>query len=108
MKKLFVFCIIMISLLLSGCTQVTQLLDKDYYVSIYEDYDTFHNNQYIYILKGYDKNGKEKLITFFIDEPLEDEAIVKVKTTYDGYTAEPELIHMEDVPEKAREKLLNR
>jgi len=62
-------------------------------------------DQYVYILNGYDEKGNERLITFYTEEPLEENSFVKVRTDLNGYTDKPSEINIGYVPDVAMEKI---
>ena len=94
MRKLMFIAIFVVLVMLTGCNQVMGFIEKDYYVYLNEDYNTFHNDQYVYILNGYDEKGNERLITFYTEEPLENNTFVKVRTDLNGYTDIPKEINI--------------
>ncbi|HLQ73058.1 MAG TPA: YxeA family protein [Bacillota bacterium] len=102
MKKLTLVLFILCTALVA-CSSEESLFVKDYYVHVTESYDTERDHDYVYILDGYDENGKEKLITFYVDEPLDIGTVMEVPTQADGYTGDVKEIDMEKVPEKAQE-----
>lgn len=104
MKKI-TLTLSLVLITLFACSPVEEATEKEYFVEIYEDYDTEREADYVYILDGFDENGKEKLITFSVEEKLERGSFYKVPTSLDGYTGDAEEVSSDDLPKKAKEAL---
>ncbi|WP_068984431.1 MULTISPECIES: YxeA family protein [Lysinibacillus] len=90
---------------LVGCSSNDVALEKDYYVQIQGKAEKTNNEgQYVYNLNGYDKDGNEKIVSFFVEEMFEEGTILLVPRSYDGYTGEIKVIHEDELPKEIKKK----
>ncbi|MBT2618893.1 MULTISPECIES: YxeA family protein [unclassified Bacillus (in: firmicutes)] len=91
--------------MLVSCGKDSAMFEKDYYVKIGENEQTPDDNgEYVYILKGFDKSGKEKVVTFFVDKPFKKGTIVRVPRSYNGHTGIAEEIKVNGLPQNIKKK----
>ncbi|MFB7157372.1 MULTISPECIES: DUF1093 domain-containing protein [unclassified Lysinibacillus] len=101
----FMAMTILLATFLVGCGEKGALIEKDYYVQINEEEQTPNSNGYfVYALEGYDKDGNEKVVSFFAEKPFEKGTIVRVPRSLDGYTGEPQVMNGDELPKNIKEK----
>lgn len=105
MKKMkFMAMAILFATFLVGCGEKGALVEKDYYVQINEEEQTPNSNgQYVYTIEGYDKDGNEKVVSFFAEKPFEKGTIVRVPRSLDGYTGDPQVMNVDELPKTIKE-----
>lgn len=92
---------------LVGCGDKGALIEKDYYVQINEELQSPNSNgHYVYAQVGYDKDGNEKVVSFFADNPFKEGTIVCIPRSLEGYTGDPKVINMDDLPENIKGKFI--
>lgn len=90
---------------LVGCGDKGALIEKDYYVQINEELQTPNSNgHYVYALVGYDKDGNEKVVSFFAEKPFKEGTIVCVPRSLEGYTGDSKVINVDDIPKNIKGK----
>ncbi|KOS60337.1 DUF1093 domain-containing protein [Lysinibacillus agricola] len=106
MKKMkFITITLLFTILLVGCGEKGALIEKDFYVQINEEAQTPEgNSNYVYVVDGYDKDGNEKVITFFVEKPFEKGTIIRVPRSLEGYTGDPEVMNVDELPNNIKEK----
>lgn len=106
MKKMkFMVMTILFATFLVGCGEKGALIEKDYYVQINEEQKTPDSNgTYVYTIEGYDKDGNEKVVSFFAEQPFAKGTILRVPRSLEGYTGEPQVMHGNELPKKIKEK----
>jgi len=95
-------------LMLFGCSNENKVLfEKDYFVQIGDKVEkSAHNDeQYIYNVTGYDKDGEEKVVSFFLGKMYDKGTLIRVPRSLEGYTGEPTVIGADELPWKVKEKL---
>lgn len=112
MKKLI--GIIVVVLLIGGGFTITngntilKLGTTKYYVKTIKDYKDIsnqnkdHYTQYEYNIKGYDKNGNEKVLTFTTDKVLKVDRYLEVAEKNDEVKAYEE-VKANNLPKKVKE-----
>ena len=101
----FLAITILFTTFLVGCGDKGALIEKDYYVQINEELQTPNSNgHFVYALEGYDKDGNEKVVGFFAEKPFKKGTIVCVPRSLEGYTGDPEVMNMDDLPENIKGK----
>lgn len=93
-------------IMLVGCSENGVMLEEDYYVRIEGKAEQTANNenQYVYNLNGFDKDGNEKVVSFFVDKPYEEGTLIRIPRSLEGYTGEAKVIGIDELPEKVKEK----
>ncbi|MFJ8260399.1 YxeA family protein [Rummeliibacillus sp. NPDC094406] len=104
-KSLTIFSCLVIFILV-GCGKKDVVLEKDYYVKIDEEAEQTNNKeQYVYNLKGYDENGDEKVVYFYVDKPYKKGTLLRVPRSLEGYTGSNEVIEAYELPKEVKMKL---
>ncbi|WP_268365069.1 YxeA family protein [Bacillus haynesii] len=109
MKKIAFFVLILSCMpvfLLTACNQKNVKLESDYYVQIHDQAEKAPNKQYVYNLEGYNKDGKKKVVSFFVDKPYPKGTLVRVPRSYDGYTGMPAVMKTDELPDKIKDQFL--
>ncbi|MSO00716.1 hypothetical protein BHT95_19215 [Bacillus paralicheniformis] len=107
MKKMVFFVLILSCMpvfLLTACNQKNAKLESDYYVQIHDQAEKAPNSQYVYNLEGYNKDGKKKVVSFFVDKPYSKGTLVRVPRSYDGYTGKPAVMKADELPDKIKDQ----
>ncbi|WP_243557770.1 YxeA family protein [Priestia megaterium] len=75
---------------------------NDYYVQVKAPMSKAgeDNSHYVYNLKGFDKNGKEKLVTFFADKRYVEGTLLVVSRSFEGYTGDIRVVKANELPRK--------
>jgi len=75
---------------------------NDYYVQVKDPMSKAGegNSHYVYNLKGFDKNGKEKLVTFFADKRYVEGTLLVVSRSFEGYTGDIRVVKANELPRK--------
>ncbi|WMT40444.1 YxeA family protein [Paenibacillus sp. D2_2] len=95
-------------LMLFGCSNENKVMfEEDYYVQIGDkvEQSTQNDEQYIYNVTGYDKDGKEKVVSFFSEKMYDKGTLIRIPRSLEGYTGEPTVIGADELPVKVKEKL---
>ncbi|MFJ7915516.1 MULTISPECIES: DUF1093 domain-containing protein [Lysinibacillus] len=101
----FLAITILFTTFLVGCGDKGAMIEKDYYVQINEELQTPNSNgHFVYALEGYDKDGNEKVVSFFAEKPFKKGTIVRVPRSLEGYTGDPKVINVDDLPENVKGK----
>ncbi|MGE8004285.1 DUF1093 domain-containing protein [Lysinibacillus sp. NPDC093216] len=101
----FLAMTILFTTFLVGCGDKGALIEKDYYVQINEELQTPNSNgHFVYALEGYDKDGNEKVVSFFAEKPYKKGTIVRVPRGLEGYTGDPKVMNVDDLPENVKGK----
>ncbi|MFJ8103126.1 DUF1093 domain-containing protein [Lysinibacillus sp. NPDC096212] len=101
----FLAMTILFTTFLVGCGDKGALIEKDYYVQINEELQTPNSNgHFVYALEGYDKDGNEKVVSFFAEKPYKKGTIVRVPRSLEGYTGDPKVMNVDDLPENVKGK----
>lgn len=108
MKIIKFFAItILFSTFLVGCGDKGALIEKDYYVQINEELQTPNSNgHYVYALEGFDKDGNEKVVSFFAEKSFKKGTIIRIPRSLEGYTGDPQVINVDDLPKNIKEKFI--
>ena len=105
LTKVLLLCSCLAIFTLVGCSQKNTMLEKEYYVQIEGKAEKTNNEgQYVYNVTGYDKNGHEKIVSFFVEEMFKEGTILAVPRSYDGYTGDVKVIEKEDLPKAVQSK----
>ncbi|MEY8191854.1 DUF1093 domain-containing protein [Peribacillus simplex] len=91
--------------MLVGCGKKEVMFEKDYYVQIDEEPEQTNEGQYVYNLKGFDENGNEKVVYFYVEEPYKIGTLLHLPRSLDGYTGDPEVIEADDLSKEVKKKL---
>ncbi|KNF07149.1 hypothetical protein CLPU_23c00320 [Gottschalkia purinilytica] len=115
MKKFFVFLgiVLLLGVSLIGCSNpldsLTNEIGKDqYYVQITDEgkkLDDKKDSNYEYTLPAYDKNGKEKTITFNGLKQLRKDAYLRLYYSEKRGVTSYKEVKENELPEKVKEKL---
>ncbi|WP_195575096.1 YxeA family protein [Paenibacillus sp. 1001270B_150601_E10] len=103
-KQVWMIISIVAILMLAGCGGKEVLLEKDYYVQVAGSPEqTKNEQQYIYNITGFDKNGNEQVVYFYVEEPYKEGTLLRVPRSSEGYTGNPTVIEENDLPAKVKE-----
>ncbi|GIN92862.1 hypothetical protein J6TS1_48420 [Siminovitchia terrae] len=106
MIKAFAIFSCLATFMLVGCGKKEVIIEKDYYVQIDEEPEQTNNEgQYVYNIKGFEGNGNEKVVYFYVEEPYEIGTLLRVPRSIEGYTGDPEVIEADDLSKEVKEKL---
>ncbi|MFE0505940.1 YxeA family protein [Peribacillus butanolivorans] len=91
--------------MLVGCGKKDVVFEKDYYVQIEGEAEQTNNEgQDVYNLKGFDENGNEKIVSFFVDKPYEEGTLLRIPRSFEGYTGNAKVIEADELPKEIKKK----
>ena len=92
--------------MLVGCGKKEVMYEKDYFVQIDEEAEQTNNEgQYVYNVKGFDENGNEKVVYFYVEEPYKKGTLLRLPRSLEGYTGDPEVIEADILSKEVKKKL---